>query len=340
MPTSIPPTKSTIVRPQNWRVTAMRAAFTVLDRVAPNLAGWWALRIWCTLPTSAARHQDNRPYPGRQSTVTLDDGRLVAVETWEPDVHPGATATTSASPDGNGQDVSTPVSVPMSTDEGSGIDKARRTGSSTVYLVHGWGGWRGQLAAFAAPLLEAGQRVVAFDVPSHGRSSPSRIGRGRATAVDFVDALRAVVVAHGEPAGLVVHSLGCSTTTLALRDGMRARRLVFVAPGPDPLGTTDQLQRVLGYGPRTRRHFFIRLSRLAGRPLEDFNAFTVDAADNVPPALVIHDRDDKQSPYDDGAQLAATWPEAELVTTEGLGHQRILTDDTVIKLTVDFLASR
>ena len=29
-----------------------------------------------------------------------------------------------------------------------------------VYLMHGWGGWRGQLGAFVAPLVAAGHRVV------------------------------------------------------------------------------------------------------------------------------------------------------------------------------------
>jgi hypothetical protein len=46
-----------------------------------------------------------------------------------------------------------------------------------VYLVHGWGGWRGQLGAFVDPLLARGYRVVAFDAPSHGESAPGSFGR-------------------------------------------------------------------------------------------------------------------------------------------------------------------
>ena len=43
-------------------------------------------------------------------------------------------------------------------------------GARTVYLVHGWGGRGAQLAALVEPLVEAGHRVVMFDMPAHGDS--------------------------------------------------------------------------------------------------------------------------------------------------------------------------
>lgn len=45
-----------------------------------------------------------------------------------------------------------------------------------VYLLHGWGGWRGQLGAFVAPIVEAGRRAVALDTPSHGESADAPRG--------------------------------------------------------------------------------------------------------------------------------------------------------------------
>ncbi|WP_166355490.1 alpha/beta hydrolase [Phytoactinopolyspora limicola] len=249
--------------------------------------------------------------------MKLPDGTTIAVETWVP----------------------TPTSVIDSTSNDASTPTASATAGPTVYLVHGWGGWRGQLGAFVNPLIEAGCRVVSFDVPSHGDSSPGMVGAGRATGIDFSTALTAVVGEYGHPDGLVAHSMGCATTTMAIRDGLTATRLVFVAPSPDPIATLDTLEATLGYGPRTRRFLYERLSRLAARPLGDFNAFTVTSDDDLPPAMIIHDRDDKEAPYDDGARLAAIWPETDLVTTEGLGHQRILLDTGVIKLATDYLTT-
>ncbi|WP_158542914.1 alpha/beta fold hydrolase [Phytoactinopolyspora halophila] len=306
------------------RIAVLRAAFTTLDRLSPALASRWALRIWCTLPSNSGRRQDNRPYPGRLSTVRLRDGREVAVETWLP------VASDDNVPDRPVHAPAPPVHAPTPSVSTSG---------RPVYLVHGWGGWRGQLGAFVEPLLQAGYRVVAFDVPSHGDSSPSAIGRGRATALDFTDALAAVVAEHGEPGGIVAHSLGAATTVRTVRDGLGTPRMVFVAPSPDPIATLWKLQQALGYGPRTHERLLGRLERLAGRPLDDFNAFLVDSEDAVPPAMIAHDRQDKESPYQDGVRLARTWPDAELVTTSDLGHQRILLDESVLKLAVDYLTT-
>ncbi|MGH8826296.1 MAG: alpha/beta fold hydrolase, partial [Jiangellaceae bacterium] len=164
--------KSTIVRTKkNPKLSLIRAAFRVLDRIAPDRAGRWALDIWCTLPANPGRRRDERPYAGVVSTAELPGGRSMVVESW-----------------GEGP---------------------------TVYLVHGWGGWRGQLGAFVAPLVAAGHRVVAFDAPSHGDSGPGLLGTGKSLGPELADALRAVVDQHGAPSAMVAHSLGCVTTALA-----------------------------------------------------------------------------------------------------------------------------
>jgi len=55
------------------------------------------------------------------------------------------------------------------------------------------------------------------------------------------------------------------------------------------------------------------------------------------PLLVIHDRDDREVGWGDGAAIAQSWPRAELVTTTGLGHHRIVSDPAVIRQVVTFL---
>src|SRR6266702_4946610 len=55
------------------------------------------------------------------------------------------------------------------------------------------------------------------------------------------------------------------------------------------------------------------------------------------PLLVIHDRDDREVRWDDGAAITAAWPGAQLVTTTGLGHHRIVSDGGVIQQVLGFL---
>jgi pimeloyl-ACP methyl ester carboxylesterase len=204
-----------------------------------------------------------------------------------------------------------------------------------VYLMHGWGGWRGQLGRFVDPLVAAGVRVVALDAPGHGDSEPGGLGSGRGNGVEFVEALRAVAAVHGEPRAVVAHSFGCATTTTAIRDGLTVDRLVFVAPGVDPMTYVRSLQAVFGFGPRTVDEMIIRIERLAGRRLSDFDPRTM--ASGQPPTLIIHDRQDKEVTYAEGVSLAEAWPTAELITTDGLGHQRILRDADVVERAVEFV---
>ncbi|PFG39868.1 alpha/beta hydrolase family protein [Georgenia soli] len=273
------------------RLAAMRAAFGVLDTVAPHVSARWALRLWSTLPSNGGRRRDERPFAGERSVVDLPGRRSVVVETW-------------------------------------GVGEP-------VYLVHGWGGWRGQLGAFVAPIVDAGRRVVAFDAPSHGESGPGVLGPRRSTAVEMTEALLAVVERHGEPAAVVGHSLGCTTTAIAVHDGMPAARVALVAPSADVVAMTDEMARRLGYAERTKREFASRLETLAGRPLTDFDLTRMAGA---VPALVVHDRLDKEVPYAEGVRVSQAWPAATLETTEGLGHQRILRDPGVIARVVEFVA--
>jgi len=55
-------------------------------------------------------------------------------------------------------------------------------------------------------------------------------------------------------------------------------------------------------------------------------------------ALVIHDRDDHMMPWTHGAKVAESWPGAQLMLTDGLGHGRILRDERVTRAAADFIA--
>ncbi|MFD1717724.1 alpha/beta fold hydrolase [Georgenia deserti] len=204
-----------------------------------------------------------------------------------------------------------------------------------VYLVHGWGGWRGQLGRFVDPFVRAGRTVVAFDAPGHGSSDPGGLGPGRGNALELARSLAAVSAVHGEPEAVIAHSLGCATSVVALRDGLGVGRLVCVAPSVDAMVSVSGTAQLLGFGRRTTAALIDRIENLAGRPLSDFDPSTYG---DVPPTLIVHDRRDKEVPYEQAERLARAWPSADLVTTDGLGHQRILRDQSVIERVVEFVA--
>jgi pimeloyl-ACP methyl ester carboxylesterase len=207
-----------------------------------------------------------------------------------------------------------------------------------VYLLHGWGGWRGQLSGFVAPLVAAGRRVVALDAPSHGDSAPGRHGRRQSTLTEMADALVAVAEVAGPPQAVISHSAGCAAAAIAVQDGLPAERLVLLAPMADPMPYLHAFADVLGIGERTRPRFLRRLERVAGRDLADFDLPSMaKTAETLPELLVVHDQDDRESPHADGAALSDAWPGAILHTTTGLGHRRLLADPEVIRTVVAYV---
>jgi pimeloyl-ACP methyl ester carboxylesterase len=213
-----------------------------------------------------------------------------------------------------------------------------RWGSSdapAVLLAHGWGGNAAQMRAFVFPLLSAGFRVIAYDQPAHG------VSEGRLTGLpDFADVLTEVVWHHGDVRAVIGHSLGATAAALALAlEKVDLRRIVLVSPPSDLVGYSrrfarwhwipepvrDAMQAAIEerYGLRWSE---LELPRLAPR---------LDAR-----ALVIHDRGDRVVPWKQGEQFARHWRGARLLSTEGLGHGRILQDDAVTQAAADFLCAR
>jgi pimeloyl-ACP methyl ester carboxylesterase len=209
----------------------------------------------------------------------------------------------------------------------------------TVYLLHGWGGRRGQLDALVDPLVEAGYRVVAFDAPSHGDSDPGPEGPGRSTILEFADALAAVVAANGPAHAVVAHSLGSTAAAYAVAGGLPVGRLVFVSPMADPLPYTRTFAGRLGFGERVRTRLVRRVERRVAMPLSAFDVPAMARRVATPPLLLVHDRQDAETSWSDSAAIAQAWPEARLVSTAGLGHRRILRDPAVVAEVVGFVAA-
>jgi len=67
----------------------------------------------------------------------------------------------------------------------------------------------------------------------------------------------------------------------------------------------------------------------------------LDLAESAPamrvPLLVIHDRGDREVAFANGAEIATSWPGAELLTTDGLGHRRILASQQVSERAAEFV---
>jgi pimeloyl-ACP methyl ester carboxylesterase len=205
------------------------------------------------------------------------------------------------------------------------------TDAPLIGLLHGWEGHAAQLGGFAAPLVAAGFRVLAFDSPGHGESAgnEANVPLIARTAIELGKTF-------GGFFGLVGHSMGAAAAAMATTLGATPAGVVLLAP---PLCQVDRITRLadrlqLASGVRTA---FIRaLERKTGFRHEDVD-MRVAARRASFPALLLHDPADRSCPFHNSELIAAEWPGARIVPCPGRGHLRILSTHEVHRQTVDFL---
>ena len=204
-------------------------------------------------------------------------------------------------------------------------------GGPTIVLVHGWNGTSGDLSAFIAPLRDTGRRVVAIDLPAHGRSS------GRFSDLPgAVDAVDAVLRREPNVEAVIAHSFGVPATVLAAARGAPLPRAVLIS---GPTAVEPYLQRfaqVLGASEATRAALQRRLRVLLERARLSSVELTGVAPRLETRALIIHDRSDREVPFLSAQALHRAWAGSELMATEGLGHRRLLADPAVVEKAVRF----
>lgn len=209
-------------------------------------------------------------------------------------------------------------------------------GRPAVLLSHGWGGRGAQFRPFVQPLVDAGFQVVVFDHAAHGYSEGHE-----ASLVHFLRDLEAVadhLRRQGtEIAGAVGHSLGAAAVGAWLKRYPAQLRVVLVAPPSSVEKYSSHFARHVGLPERLRRDMQQRIEQRLQVPWSEFELPGAVAGLEAP-ALVIHDRGDRDVPFASGLAVARAWPGARFAATEGLGHRAILRDAAVVRDTVDFLA--
>jgi pimeloyl-ACP methyl ester carboxylesterase len=200
----------------------------------------------------------------------------------------------------------------------------------TVLLVHGWGGHAGQMTPFVEPLLDAGYRVVAIDMPAHGASDGKL-----SSVVHFSIAIRQAARYFGRVHGVITHSLGGGGLVHALRNGMPANRVVLVAPQAQFHDYWRMFRNGLGMSDAAWTHMVAASEAWLGVPFAEIHP-GYGAPRMTVPALILHGEKDKLSPIKEGRDMARLWPGARLEEFDS-GHTSILREPAVIRSAAAFM---
>lgn len=200
-----------------------------------------------------------------------------------------------------------------------------------ILLVHGWSGRGGQWRSFIDPLVKAGFSVLTFDAPAHGDSEGTR-----ASLFDFTQTIERLSDEFGPFHGIVAHSFGGPAAMYALERGVKTSHLVLVASPLNIEKTMHLFARKVGLPPEAYHEMKSQIEARYQTQIENFN-YLKKASQLTTPLLMVHDLDDKEVNWASSEKMSYLLPNAQLLTTKGKGHYRILKDVKAIGKITQFL---
>ena len=221
---------------------------------------------------------------------------------------------------------------------------------ATIVCVHGWEGRGTNFYKFIPRLTKNGFRVLAPDFPKHGKTGGEETG-----CHCFGYALNCVLNYLQTPAILLVHSLGngATCTNYYLSDQKTRNQIKgFVGIGvPDKfIDFIINFGKTVGLDDYTINLFIDKNSERLGLDVHYFVISETIKNFNFP-CLIVHDEKDKEISIDWAINSSKFIQEKYqkykigdkeypcLHKTSGLGHRRILRDDGVVDVVVDFISN-
>lgn len=209
------------------------------------------------------------------------------------------------------------------------------SGERVVLLVHGWRSRASRFAVLVDELVERGFTVVGFDAPGNGDSGGTRMDALQVTGI-----VQRLATQYGPLEAMVGHSFGGMPAFMARRAGVDVARLVTIASAHNFSAVIAMFARGIGL-PSTRglHRRSEAWGRARGIDIWRTALSELEPTDTGISILVVHDAGDREVPLEQAMLIveAHTGP-VETLITDGLGHNRVLSDAAVVRRIGDFVS--
>jgi len=206
----------------------------------------------------------------------------------------------------------------------------KESNGPTVLLCHGWESnafrWRNLIEKLQAK----GFHIISFDAPGHGASSGAHLH------VPIYEACTSELIKKYQPKYVIGHSIGGLALLYSLYKSPQesVEKVVSLGAPSDLEDIMNNYQKLVGFNQRVLdgldRYFQERFSF----GMDEFSmAKLIKSVDKK--GLIVHDLGDRIAPYQAAVAIHANWQNAQLITTEGLGHS--LHQDQVNDQIISFL---
>lgn len=221
--------------------------------------------------------------------------------------------------------------VPFDFQSGENRLQAYRWGKGpAVLFLHGWAGQGAQFHAHVSALIDRGMSAVTFDLPGHGRSQGKMANYflfSNAVADFFKQCPDLDVRA------IVAHSLGASAAINYMWRTGQKPLTILIAPALNLIEMLDLTFSRYGLPDYIFHSMIDEIGEQTGHTFSNENP--VDLLKTLSHHItIVHDTGDRAVAYEDSWNAGVLSSNISLVPTKGLGHIRILEDETICDLVV------
>lgn len=204
-----------------------------------------------------------------------------------------------------------------------------------VLLVHGWSGRWDQLIEIAESLYTNGFNVVFFDLPSHGENSG--VSADVFEFSEFISKVSKQMNLHSTVS--ICHSAGFLALAHAkFKYGFEISRLVTINSPADFDYLIDVFHKKIRFSKKLIPALWKLVDQRVGVKGARFQLETTHMSTiSAEKVLIIHDLNDPEVDFKQTEKMKQIWPLAQIIKTDGLGHNRSLRDKKTIALINQFI---
>ena len=200
-----------------------------------------------------------------------------------------------------------------------------------VLLLHGWSGRGTQLFSFADELQKENCEVITFDMPAHGQSHGNKTN-----VLELTYCIQDLNQKFGPFDAAIAHSMGGFGLLRAIKNGLPLRSAAIIGSGDSIKGVFYRFSQQLHFSDKITERMITTVEKQFGTKLETYSS-SMSIKEIDIPLLIVHDKDDKEAPYECSITLHDLARKSQLKLTSGLGHHRILRDPKTVQHIVQFL---
>ncbi len=204
-------------------------------------------------------------------------------------------------------------------------------GSKKVLLIHGWASHSYRWKATIEYLVDNDCTVYAFDAPAHGLSSGKILH-----LILYSKIIDLFIQQNKDIEHIIGHSVGGFATVywLFLHPENSIKKVVVMGAPGEADDFFNFYQKTLGLTDRTLKIIINEFMKLLGHAPSYFSSAAF-AKQVQTKGLIIHDKGDKDTSYENSVKLHQNWTDSKLIITQGLGHS--LKSDILLEDIVHFI---